>query len=96
MSGNGLKTKTIEIPAVITVRDLAHEMDASPIEVIKSLMAIGVMANINQQIDYDTAAVVAAEMGYEAALESQAEAGEEDQGRLPCGGGSSPANRPVN
>ncbi len=83
MSGNGLKTKTIEIPAVITVRDLAHEMDASPIEVIKSLMAIGVMANINQQIDYDTAAVVAAEMGYEAALESQAEAGEEDQGETP-------------
>jgi translation initiation factor IF-2 len=68
---------------VITVRDLAHEMDASPIEVIKSLMAIGVMANINQQIDYDTAAVVAAEMGYEAALESQAEASEEDQGETP-------------
>jgi translation initiation factor IF-2 len=83
MNVAGLKTKTIEIPAIITVRDLAHEMDASPIEVIKSLMAIGVMANINQQIDYDTAAVVAAEMGFEATLESQGDEMEEDQGETP-------------
>ena len=83
MSGNGLKTKNIEIPANITIRDLAHAMDASPIEVIKSLMAIGVMANINQQIDYDTAAVVAAEMGYEATLETTDAEIVEDQGEIP-------------
>ena len=83
MSGNGLKTKNIEIPATITIRDLAHAMDASPIEVIKSLMAIGVMANINQQIDYDTAAVVAAEMGYEATMETPEADIEEDQGEIP-------------
>ncbi len=54
-------------------------------------MANGVMANINQQIDFDTAAIVAAEMGYEAALETPEEEIEEDQARSRCGGGSSPA-----
>ncbi len=56
----------IEIPDFITVRELADEMEASPIEVIKTLMNNGIMANINQQIDFDTAAIVAEEMGYEA------------------------------
>jgi translation initiation factor IF-2 len=56
----------IELPASLTVRELAETIESSPIEVIKTLMANGVMANINQQIDFDTAAIVAAEMGYEA------------------------------
>ena len=56
----------IEIPDFISVRELADVMEASPIEVIKTLMANGIMANINQQIDFDTAAIVAGEMGYEA------------------------------
>jgi translation initiation factor IF-2 len=60
------ETKTIiEIPAFVTVRELATIMDASPINVIKELMSNGIMANINQQIDYDTAAIVASEMGFE-------------------------------
>ncbi len=72
----------IELPPTITVRDLARTIRSSPIEVIKNLMANGVMANINQQIDFDTAAIVAAEMGYEATLETQ-EVQEEDQGEIP-------------
>lgn len=39
-------TKTIELPATITVRELAISIQSSPIEVIKNLMANGVMANI--------------------------------------------------
>ena len=70
MSENGNTTKPIEIPASITVRELAQTIEASPIEVIKTLMTNGVMANINQRIDFDTAAIVAAEMGYEATLET--------------------------
>jgi translation initiation factor IF-2 len=62
-------TKTIDLPSVTTVRDLANKIDTSPIQVIKVLMANGVMANINQQIDFDTASVVAAELGYETSLE---------------------------
>ncbi len=64
MSENG--QKSVEIPASLTVRDLAERIEASPIDIIKQLMANGVMANINQQIDYDTAAIVIEEFGYEA------------------------------
>ncbi len=66
MSDNGQELKQIELPISITVRDLAQTLDASPIEIIKTLMANGMMANINQEIDFDTAAIVSAEMGYEA------------------------------
>jgi translation initiation factor IF-2 len=57
-------------------------MDASPIEVIKNLMANGVMANINQQIDFETASIVASEMGFEANLETP-EIQEEDSSEVP-------------
>ena len=56
----------IELPDYITVRELADSMEVSPIDLIKTLMNNGIMANINQQIDFDTAAIVAEEMGYEA------------------------------
>ena len=64
MSENG--QKIIEIPSVVTIRDLAVMIEASPIDIIKQLMANGVMANINQQIDFDTAAIVIGEFGFEA------------------------------
>jgi translation initiation factor IF-2 len=83
MSENGRKTKSIELPTNITVRELAQSIEASPIEVIKALMANGVMANINQQIDFDTAAIVAAEMGYEATMETPQIAEEKDFGEIP-------------
>ena len=72
----------IEVPDFITVRDLAAEMGVSPIDVIKELMSNGIMANINQQIDFDTAAIVAAEMGYEATLETP-DITEDDAGEIP-------------
>src|SRR4030042_3359604 len=64
MSENG--HKVIELPVTLTVRDLPVKIEASPIDVIKQLMANGVMANINQQIDFDTAAIVVSEFGFEA------------------------------
>ena len=60
--------KRIEITEFTTVRDLAKLLEASPIDVIKELMNNGVMATINQQIDFDTAAIVAGEMGFDAHL----------------------------
>ncbi len=76
MSENGQELKHVELPFSITVRDLAETLDASPIEIIKTLMANGMMANINQEIDFDTAAIISAEMGYEA-VSAQVE--EEDE-----------------
>ncbi len=77
------QTKTlIEVPDFITVRELAGIMKVSPIDVIKELMSNGIMANINQQIDFDTAAIVAEEMGFEVVpvteeIEEEAEAVEQ-------------------
>ncbi len=59
-------TRTIEIPRVLSVKDLGDLMGVSPVEVIKELMKNGVMASMNQVIDFDTAAIVAADMGFEA------------------------------
>ena len=47
----------------ITVGELASRMKKTASEVIKQLMKLGVMATITQEIDYDTAAIVATEMG---------------------------------
>ena len=63
MSENGNK---IEIPISIVVRDLAQIIDKSPIDLIKKLMSNGVMATINQSVDFDTAAIVVEEYGFEA------------------------------
>jgi translation initiation factor IF-2 len=63
--------KKIELPANISVRDFAQIIEVSPIQIIKKLMTNGVMASINQTIDYDTAAILADEMGFEVALENQ-------------------------
>ncbi len=64
-----VKTTPIELPSSISVRDLAEKLKANPIQVIKALMSNGVMANINQLVDYDTAAIVASELGFEATME---------------------------
>ncbi|MBN1221046.1 MAG: translation initiation factor IF-2 [Anaerolineae bacterium] len=57
--------KIIEVPPAISVRELAELMSVSPIDLIKELMNNGIMANINQQIDFDTVAIIGEEMGYE-------------------------------
>ncbi|MGH2522640.1 MAG: translation initiation factor IF-2, partial [Anaerolineales bacterium] len=77
MSENG--RKVVEVPNVLTVRQLAELIKASPIEIIKQLMSNGVMANINQQLDFDTAAIVIQEMGFEAKPEAPPAAEEEEK-----------------
>ncbi|RPJ59020.1 MAG: translation initiation factor IF-2 [Dehalococcoidia bacterium] len=59
--------KAILVPPTISVRELAELMSISPIEIIKKLMSNGIMANINQIIDFDTVAIIGEEMGYEVA-----------------------------
>ncbi len=76
------KTTPIELPVSISVRDLAAKLSANPIQVIKALMSNGVMANINQIIDFDTAAIVASELGFEASLEAVEEVAEKESGEL--------------
>ena len=78
-----MSDKQIEIPVAIGVRDLAQKMGISPIDAIKKLMANGVMASINQTIDYDTAAIVAGEFGFEAVPEEQVIEEKEESGEIP-------------
>lgn len=53
----------IEIGQTLTVKELAEAMGREVSEIIKKLMLLGVMATINQEIDFETAAIVAEEFG---------------------------------
>ena len=57
------KLTQITIPETITVKDLASELKKTTAEVIKKLLGYGVMATINNEIDFDTAFLVAEEFG---------------------------------
>lgn len=81
MGENG--QKKIDLPAIITVRDLAQRLESSPIQVIRILMSNGVMASINQQVDFDTAAIVASELGFEANMEVPEAEEEKESGEVP-------------
>ena len=85
---------TVKIPEEITVGELASRMKKTAGEVIKLLMKNGVMAGINQTIDYDTAEYVATEMGCkvekevtitieERIIDDHQDTAEELQGRAP-------------
>ena len=53
----------IEIPETVTVKDLAADMKKTTADVIKKLLGYGIMATINQEIDFDTAYLIAQEFG---------------------------------
>ncbi|HEY7736587.1 MAG TPA: translation initiation factor IF-2 [Candidatus Limnocylindrales bacterium] len=57
----------IELPATITVKELAELLQVNPADVIRELIKSGIFATINQLIDRDTASLVASELGFEVA-----------------------------
>jgi len=73
----------LELPASIVIRDLALKIEKSPIDLIKKLMSNGVMATINQTVDFDTAAIVVGEYGFEAVLEASEEDTKVETGEVP-------------
>ena len=56
----------VQLPPTLSVKELAEYLDVKTVDIIKELMKNGVMANINQQIDFDTAAIVADSFGVQA------------------------------
>ena len=64
-----VKPTHIELPEEIVVGQLASRLMVTAGEVVKKLMLMGVMATVNQIIDYDTAALIADEFGVEASPE---------------------------
>lgn len=67
----------IQVPDEITVGELANLLRMTATEVIKKLMVLGVMATVNEVIDYDTAEIVATELG--AKVEKKIEVSIEEQ-----------------
>jgi len=70
-SSSSPKTRSIEFPPSLSVRQLADLLQMSAIDTIKQLMKHGIMVNINQVIDYEAAAAAATAVGYEAHLKPQ-------------------------
>ncbi len=86
--------RSVALPDAITVKGLSDLLGISPIDAIKRLMTHGVMAAMNDTIDYDTAALVSADLGIAptregapapvaATVHADDEAGEEDAGARP-------------
>lgn len=57
--------KQVTLPKVLSVKDLAAKLNLEVTVVIKKLIQNGVMATINEEIDYDTAAIVASDLGFD-------------------------------
>ncbi len=78
--------QTVMLPNVITVRDFAARLDLPVTRVITELMKNGILANQNQNIDYDTAAIMAEELGFEIKKEEdgdkKAKTNEDDRTRV--------------
>ncbi|HUU79821.1 MAG TPA: translation initiation factor IF-2 [Acidobacteriota bacterium] len=62
--------RRIKVQELVTVAELARAMGTKGSELLKRLISLGVVANINQHIDFETASLVADEFGYELALDT--------------------------
>jgi translation initiation factor IF-2 len=76
----------VSLPKTLQVGELAKALDLSIVDVIRALVNMGVMATINQTIDFETASLVAGELGLEVVPEQEAVAPvEETEEQLPGG-----------
>ncbi|HVS44826.1 MAG TPA: translation initiation factor IF-2 [Candidatus Dormibacteraeota bacterium] len=73
--------KKLTLPATLTVKELADRLSVSGPQLIKYLMTNGVMANLNQALDFDTMALAADHFGFEAESEDAAPAAAPAEGR---------------
>ena len=56
--------ETVKLPEVITVRDFAETLNMPIAKVMQELMRAGILASLNERIDFDTASIVAQDLGY--------------------------------
>jgi len=59
-------TGPVELPNPVVIKDLGEKLGVSHAEIINVLIRNGIFATVNQSIDFDTASLVASELGYEA------------------------------
>ncbi len=70
---------SVILPSIITVRDFAERLQLPVTQIITELMKNGILANQNQNIDFDTAAILAGEMGYNVDREAEGKVDQEKQ-----------------
>jgi translation initiation factor IF-2 len=58
------KQETVRIPSIVSVRALAEKLELPAGEVIKQLLKSGVVATLNEDLDFETAAIVSSDLGY--------------------------------
>src|SRR5919204_5522302 len=78
----------VSLPKSIAVGDLARALDVSVVDVIRTLVNLGTMASINQTIDFETATLVANELGIETRAEEEAPAPVEEEAAAPEAAGA--------
>ena len=64
-SNQAEKKGPIALPLVLSVGELSEILDESPIEIIKSLIKLGIMATVNEEVDFAIAARVAQSFNYQ-------------------------------
>ncbi|OGH77329.1 MAG: translation initiation factor IF-2 [Candidatus Magasanikbacteria bacterium RIFOXYC2_FULL_40_16] len=74
--------ESVVLPSLITVRDFADKLGMSVTHVITELMKNGILANQNQNIDYDTAAIMAGDLGFNVSKEEKKESAPEDNSEV--------------
>lgn len=68
-----IEPTSIAVPATVSVADLATRLSESPAKLVAELMKNGVMATINETIDFETASIIATDLGYKLEEEAPAE-----------------------
>lgn len=74
------ETRPVTVPAVTTVRDLATLLSVPVPRLMQELMRNGILASINERIDFDTASIIAEDLGFKAVPEDTVAASEDVQG----------------
>jgi len=70
--------KTVVLPSIITVREFAEKLELPVTQIITELMKNGILANQNQNIDIDTATIMAEELGFTVNTEEETDASSEE------------------
>lgn len=71
--------QSIIIPIVITVRDFAELLNKPVATIIQELMKNGILANLNEQIDYETASIIAEDFGFEPQIKKEGQEEDSDK-----------------
>ncbi len=73
------EAEAVALPAIMTVREFSEKLNLPIAKVMQELMRAGILASLNENIDFDTAAIVAEDLGFIAKAEDEAKKADESQ-----------------